>query len=82
VLSEGGAFVLERWRGDLIGRLMPEPGRPCWIVPVAGSISLDGERFGAGEVCLADAGAKVLQADGAESLVAYPGAFALDVLIR
>jgi len=73
VLARGGAFTLERWRAPAGGRLDPPPARPVTIVPIAEGGMLGGEMLRAGGVWVADGGATLSLAEGADLLVAYPG---------
>jgi mannose-6-phosphate isomerase len=49
-------------------------GRPLWLVPLTGEGTIDGADFPAGTVWMIEGGAALSLADGADLLVAYPGA--------
>ncbi len=71
VLAEGRAFVLERWTGAA-ERTVPG-GQPTWLVPLAGSATLDGEPACAGEAWLIEDGGGVTLDAEAVVLAAWPG---------
>ncbi len=71
ILAEGRKFVLERWRGDRAGKLVPVSGRPLWLVPLAGSGVLDGKAMAAGTVWTLDSPCEL--GFSGDMLVAYPG---------
>ncbi|TPG55130.1 class I mannose-6-phosphate isomerase [Sphingomonas glacialis] len=72
ILSEGPKFVTERFAGGHRVINLPE-GVPGWFVPVAGSGTVDGVAFKAGE-CLLLTGRCEISSDAASDLLlAYPG---------
>ena len=79
ILAHGGKFVLERWqwagaRGISLPRTVP-----AWFVPVAGTGTLDGHAFAAGECWSIEAEAQIALADGCDVLFAYPLADPIDM---
>lgn len=72
VLADGPAFVLERWTFAGAGTMRAEPGRPVWLVPLAGAGEIDGGAFEAGGVWLVDGAASLRLGAGSDVLVAYP----------
>ncbi len=81
ILVEGAKFVLERWRGPVMGTLKVDPARPLWVIPVTGDGALDNARFTAGETWRVDAPAAIALQEGADLLLAYPGATIIDGLV-
>ena len=73
IVAAGGAFVLERWRGQRAQTLHASSARPITLVPVTGRGSIDGQTFEAGQVWMANAPAAITSFDGGDLLVAYPG---------
>ena len=47
ILANGPAFVLERWKGARDSALAGD-GRAIWLIPLAGTGTIDGEEFAAG----------------------------------
>lgn len=74
ILCEGGKFVLERWSWTGERRIALPADRPGLFAPVAGSGTVDGEAWTAGECWSVDGGAAITAAPGADMLFAYPGA--------
>ena len=72
ILTEGAAFVVERWTGAVKRHIRTGADLPVWIIPVAGGGLVDGETLHAGDVWIADEQADVALDDGAEALIAYP----------
>lgn len=72
VLASGPAFVLEQWCG---GRTVQVDagGQPLWIVPLHGSLLLDGNRVQPGEVWRVDGDVALDAGKGTDMLLAYPG---------
>ena len=69
ILAEGPAFVLERWTEPRTARLDAQ----TWVIPVAGSGTIDGKPLDAGTVWLTD-GVSELDIDpGSDVLIAYRG---------
>ena len=81
VLAEGRCFVLERLRNALVGELRPAEDQPVWLVPVRGRGRVAGRPLEPGDVWLVDSVAALSLEEGAELLVAYPGASAAEALI-
>lgn len=73
ILCEGGKFVLERWSWDGARTVALPADRPGLFVPVAGSGTIDGAAWDAGECWAVDGGAAIDVAPGADILFAYPG---------
>jgi mannose-6-phosphate isomerase len=73
ILADGPAFVLERWRGAASGALQAEPGRPVWLVPIAGEGAIAGEPLEPGTAWLAEGKVELRIRSGSDLLVAYPG---------
>jgi mannose-6-phosphate isomerase len=72
IIVGGGKFVVERLASSQERRL--SLSTPAWIIPVAGSGTVDGHRFTAGE-CWMVAGDAAIKIDaGSDVLLAYPGA--------
>ncbi len=74
ILAEGPAFVMERWTLAGAGTLTAAADRPIWVVPLAGNGRIDGDTLEAGGVWLADGSTALELSEGADILVAYPGA--------
>jgi mannose-6-phosphate isomerase len=72
ILSDGPAFVLERWTMAAAGRL--ETDRPLWLVPVGGGGTIDRETLEPGTAWMVEGGADLTIAAGSDVLLAYPGA--------
>jgi mannose-6-phosphate isomerase len=72
ILCDGPAFTIERWRGDARSDL-DSGGRPLWLVPLAGSGTIDGESFAAGNCWMVEGGAALAVGADSDLLVAYPG---------
>jgi mannose-6-phosphate isomerase len=68
LLADGPAFRLERWRGGGAATL----DGPSWVTVLAGAGTVDGARFGRGEVWHADAASGWERSADADLLVAYP----------
>jgi mannose-6-phosphate isomerase len=80
ILTEGGKFVLERWTGEVSGRLRADPAQNLWLIPVKGAGRLGDATLEAGDVWLVE-GETVLALSGeATLLVAYPGGLREDLL--
>jgi mannose-6-phosphate isomerase len=73
ILADGPKFVLERWRRAGSGTLRSD-GRPLWLIPLSGKGAIDGGAFEAGGVWLATGETALTLDEGADMLVAYPGA--------
>ncbi len=71
ILVEGPKFVLERWSGG--EHAVDLGGNTAWIVPIAGTGSVAGVAFGAGECATVTGAETIALADGADVLFAYPG---------
>jgi len=81
ILSQGLAFILERWSGPRTESLHGAVDRPVWLVPASGTGSISGKSMVPGSVWLADGNASLSLAEGSELFVAYPGKNVLDDLI-
>ena len=79
ILADGPAFVLERWTMGVTGTLRAAAGRPIWLVPLAGSGTIDGGAFEAGGVWFVPDEAELAIGEGSDVLVAYPEAGIMDV---
>lgn len=79
ILVEGLKFVLERWSGAREGRLSLDDARPIWLIPLAGSGTIDREALDAGAVWLIE-GEATLDFNG-DMLVAYVGGEAAERLL-
>ena len=77
ILAQGRKFVLERWSGPRRATLRAAADRPCWLIPVAGTIRFDEEPLEPGSVWLAEGEGAVALAGGADLLIAYVGAIPL-----
>ena len=73
ILADGGAFVLERWRGARSGEVRPAPTGPLWLVPLSGSGKLGEITLDPGNVFLLEEQEFIGLDTGCELLVAYPG---------
>ena len=71
VLKGDAAFVVERWTGTMSGTLGAAAEMPVWIIPLAGTGSIDGEPLRSGDVWVADDRVDLTLDMGAEALVAY-----------
>ncbi len=80
ILVEGPAFVLERWKQVVSGRLRTAPGRPIWLIPVAGGGSIDSEPLVAGGVWIVEDSADLILGDETDMLVAYSGGEVADII--
>ena len=79
VLADGRKFVLERWQGARTSALEGD-GRPIWLVPVAGTGTIDGQPLDAGSAWLVQGGAHLqLEADS-DMVVAYPNSGVIERL--
>ena len=74
ILAAGPKFVMERWSA---GRAVDVPdGQTGWFIPIAGSGTIDGQAWRAGEVWTVTGAGRI---DGTvDALFAYPGATVLD----
>lgn len=72
LLTDGPAFVLERWTGAHEATL-PAMG-PVWLVPVAGSGRIDDAPLSPGGTWLAEDGATLSLGRDSDILIAYTGA--------
>lgn len=72
ILADGRALVLERWTGPLSADLVVD--RTIWLVPVAGSGTIDGQGVAPGEVWRAEGRAELRLDESAVFLTAYEGA--------
>ena len=72
ILSDGPAFVLERWSREGSGRLIPAEGRPITLVPITGGGTIDGQPFEKGTVWMADEAFDLTLDPETDLLVAYP----------
>jgi mannose-6-phosphate isomerase len=73
ILAAGPAFVLERWQRGCSGSIAAEPGRPVWLVPVAGGGTIDGQALEPGSAWLVEGEVDVALEQGADMLVSYAG---------
>ncbi|MFC7499797.1 class I mannose-6-phosphate isomerase [Enterovirga sp. GCM10030262] len=71
VLTDGPAFVLERWTGTVSGMLQGQARLPIWLIPVAGGGNLAGARLAEGSVWVVDGPAQLELDAGSDMLVAY-----------
>jgi hypothetical protein len=62
-------------------QLRPDPGRPVWVVVIAGGVSGEGVTAGPGEVLFIDSAADVDIAEGSDLLLAYTGAEVAEGLV-
>ncbi|HEX8301997.1 class I mannose-6-phosphate isomerase [Sphingomonas sp.] len=72
ILVEGPKFVLERWNGDKRSVALPA-GVTGWLVALAGSGSVDGTNFDAGQCLIVEGSAQVSADAAGDLLFAYPG---------
>jgi mannose-6-phosphate isomerase len=72
ILAEGRKFVLERWTGPVDGILSAKGNVPLWLVPVAGTATLDGEHLEPGSAWIVEGEPELALGGGADLLVAYP----------
>lgn len=80
ILAEGPKFVLERWSaGTLDVDLADATG---WLVPLAGSGTVDGVAWQAGQCLTVTGQATIAAADGSDLLFAYPGSQRIAVARR
>jgi mannose-6-phosphate isomerase len=79
LLAEGPAFVMERWSIVGSATIAEQHGRPIWLVPLTGNGTVDGAAIQPGEVWIVQGGAELNLDTGAELLVAYPGAEAIEM---
>jgi mannose-6-phosphate isomerase len=73
ILADGPGFVLERWRRGGGGLLEVTPGRPVWLVMIAGGGHVDGQTLRPGGAWLVDSTVELSLDASADLLVAYPG---------
>ena len=73
ILADGPAFVLERWTGTGQAQLTPQPDRPLLLMPLAGTMAIDGAPLEAGTVWSVDTPVALESGADADLLVAYPG---------
>lgn len=71
LLVEGPGFMIERLAVDGHGVVAPAPGRPVWLVVIAGSVRCNGMPVQAGEVWFAEDAFEV--SGSGELLAACPG---------
>jgi len=79
ILADGPKFVLERWRRGGSFTLKSDE-RPLWLIPLSGGGIIDGGAFEAGGVWLAEGESELRLDDGADLLIAYPGAHVIEAL--
>lgn len=72
LLADGGAFVVERWRGAA-ERALDGGNGPSWLIMVQGAGAADGQRLEPGSVWLAEGPATIRLDGGSELLLAYSG---------
>ena len=72
ILAEGAAFVLERWSRSG-SKPLAAGDRPLWLIPLAGSGTVDGSALEPGGVWLVDGSVPMTLEAGADLLVAYAG---------
>lgn len=72
LLVEGPKFVMERWTGGDHPVVMGEAG-PGWFVPIAGSGTIDGKAWRAGECWLVTDRCDISISEGGDALFAYSG---------
>lgn len=72
ILAEGPKFVLERWHSPGRGHIALPEGTTGWFVPVAGTGSLDGEPWTAGETWTIMGESAVELGAHSDILFAYP----------
>ncbi|MFZ5707714.1 MAG: class I mannose-6-phosphate isomerase [Pseudomonadota bacterium] len=80
IMAEGGKFVLERWSSA--GLQDVDPGTlPLWLLPVAGTLEVDGRAGGLGDAILVEGPSKVALSPDSIVYAAYPGADVLGNLL-
>lgn len=80
IFAEGRKFVLERW--TLAGDFTIAPGSSTlWILPVEGSIAIDGRAAALGDAIIVDGIAGLEIAPGSTVYVAYPGVRVIEGLL-
>ncbi|RED16849.1 class I mannose-6-phosphate isomerase [Parasphingopyxis lamellibrachiae] len=80
ILAAGRKFVLEQWSGDHAGRLGHADSGPCWLIPLEGSGTIDGQDAAPGGVWYASDAATI--AYSGALLVAYPGGKVAPALLK
>ena len=79
ILAAGPKFVQERW--SLSGDGTFDPGtHPAWLVPLAGTGTIDGDPLEAGGAWLARGTASLTLDAGTDLLVSYPGDEVVDAI--
>jgi mannose-6-phosphate isomerase len=78
ILVEGPKFVLERWPAGHRRFSLPE-GTTGWLIPVAGSGTVDGTAFQAGECLTLTGTCELVTDEEADLLFAYPGTRRIDM---
>lgn len=73
VMMAGGAFVVEHWSGDWSATIAPAQGRPAWLVPLNGDVTIGQQSLTPGEVWIADEVHRIAFHGACEMLAAYPG---------
>lgn len=73
LLARGGAFVVEKWVGPYRFGAAAASERPIWLVPIAGTGTIDCVALGKGQVWLVEKEAEVDLATNACLLAAYQG---------
>jgi mannose-6-phosphate isomerase len=73
ILADGPGFVLERWRRAGSGLLDATPGRPVWLVMIAGGGRIDGQALRPGTTWLVESSADLKLDRESDLLLAYPG---------
>ncbi|WP_419825934.1 class I mannose-6-phosphate isomerase [Sphingomonas sp.] len=81
LLAAGDKFVVERWTKPATGTLAATRARPLWLVPLGGEAQAGGESVAPGGVWLVDEAVPFALEEGADLLIAYPGAAAIDMLV-
>ncbi|WP_165322034.1 class I mannose-6-phosphate isomerase [Rhizorhabdus phycosphaerae] len=80
IMAEGGKFVLERWSSA--GLQDVDPGTlPLWLLPVAGTLEVDGRAAGLGDAILVEGPSRVTLSPDSTVYAAYPGADVLGNLL-
>lgn len=72
ILVEGPKFVLERWAEGARDIALPK-GVTGWLIPLAGSGTIDGQAFKAGQCLTVEGAAKLTAEAGSDLLFAYSG---------
>lgn len=80
ILSDGPAFVLERWRRGGQGALTVADGRPVLLVPLSGRGTIDDAPLEAGGVWRAEGASRLVLDEEIDLLVAYPQGGVIDGL--